>query len=734
MALLTKRAARPPHFVCIIVLIFIRTTVDNVEAFASFQQTVPYGWTKSMQNSHVLQQSRNTNNENDRIQAFREEQTRVSLIEAIMALPAGKELLQTHLVGQARLPTSRNQTRTCAVLAMQAEASTEDPVPCLFVPLKGANELKLLSFARANKRISKPVLLGLNTLLVNRDDTLFDNLPWSSWTVDPALRNRDAAGNQIEKKYHLGKRDAYNRFMGKDWQGQSLALGNLALYLQSSIAAASAEADEDSSIVNPQQPDDEAATLAQRILELQIRELSMDLAECDYQLAVSRMNNPDQVESLQDTKDACLNQLEICQQRLQEMLVAPESTRKSTFWLSSLLDGIFDRSGDSEQNAPPYRGATGYAPMLDDPEDIKLLPYTSPFDFMKEVIEDQMNAQVIGAILENSSLLEGTLTLGGALILRRLVTKKSVTIAGESLEINDDEETFGNEGILGGETILVECDPDEAIGMSIASDVHLRIEPDVWERASLMAQPGTAARTTEDRNTVVNTLPMWIPMDPELSVLTEGQAGNQSTTERVSPLRIPRTTTSLFDALSEPSNNNGQSRSSEMFPTDNPIQSLSEYDGLSNDGKVRTLMSMSNFDGKLPRPRVLRTIDKSDQSNPLDDLLLPLVDESVRRQYQMRDAELRGDTELVRELQNEKSLRQVAKEKAEQARETGVDDVADWWDREADMYSDLRADVTQDEGSYSRFLDRDDWYERTRQTQAKKLDKKKFGNLLDGIE
>jgi hypothetical protein len=64
----------------------------------------------------------------------------------------------------------------------------------------------------------------------------------------------------------------------------------------------------------------------------------------------------------------------------------------------------------------------------------------------------------------------------------------------------------------------------------------------------------------------------------------------------------------------------------------------------------------------------------------------------------------------------------------------GVDDVAERWDQEADIYSDLRADVTQDEGSYSSFLDRDDWYERDRQSHAKKLDKKKFGTLLDGLE
>jgi hypothetical protein len=691
-------------------------------------------WKHSKHNSHVLQQSRN--NENDRIQAYREEQTRLSLIESIMALPSGKSLLATQIVGQAQLATSRNQTRTCAVLTSDDEedASTKTPRPCLFLPLNGPDQLKLLSFVLLNKPISKTKLMGLNTLLVNRDDALFDNLPWSTWTVDPAQRNRDAAGNALNERFHFGKRDAYNRFMGKDWHGESIATGNLALRLESSIAAASVEAD-DPSGGKPQQPGDEAASLAKRILELQIRELEMDSAECDYQLAVSRTNDPDQMESLQSTKENCLNQLEISQRRLHEVLETPASTRNSATWIASVIDGIVARTADSKKNSAPYRGATGYTPMLesrDDPDKNKR-SYTSPYDFMKEVIEDQLNAQVIGALLENSSLLNGTLALGGAIILRRLVATKSVTIAGESLQISDDEEDFGNAGVLGGETMLVECNADEAIGMSIACSVHLRIESDVWERASLMGEPQSVARPTEGGPSIAEALPIWKPLDPELSVLAEGQAGNQSTTERVSPLRVPRSTTSLFDTLLEPSNND-ESRSSALFPTDNPVQSLSEYDKLSNDDKTRTLMGMSNFEGKIPRPRVLRTIDNSDKSNPLDDLLLPLVDESVRRQYRIRDAELRGDTELVRELQNEKSRRQVAKEKAEQAREKGIDDVAERWDQEADVYSDLRADVTQDEGSYSRFLDRDDWYERDRQSHAKKVDKKKFGTLLDGLE
>jgi PAB1-binding protein PBP1 len=142
-----------------------------------------------------------------------------------------------------------------------------------------------------------------------------------------------------------------------------------------------------------------------------------------------------------------------------------------------------------------------------------------------------------------------------------------------------------------------------------------------------------------------------------------------------------------------------------MFPTDNPIQSLDEYDSLSNADKAQTLTMLSNFDGKLPRPRVL-----------------------------IRDAEIRQDYDALEQLQSEKSRRQIAKEKAEQARNEGSDDVADWWENEADLYEGLRADITQDEGSYSRFLDKDEWYERDRLARAKRIKKSSFGTLLDGIE
>jgi hypothetical protein len=122
------------------------------------------------------------------------------------------------------------------------------------------------------------------------------------------------------------------------------------------------------------------------------------------------------------------------------------------------------------------------------------------------------------------------------------------------------------------------------------------------------------------------------------------------------------------------------------------------------------------------------------EMNALDQLLIPRIDESVRREYYIRQAVKVGDLELAQELESSKSMRQIAREKAEQAKDMGEEDVAVYWEREANLYASLRADVTQDEGSYSRFLDRDEWYERDRLKTAARVDRKKFGTLLDGIE
>ena len=679
-------------------LLFTCTAVLTISCDAFIQQP-PFRYDASLR-------AMVSSDDRDRIDAHREEQTRAALVQALIR-PEQDVLMELNLVGRTKLPTTTNNTVSCLVLSPDSNS------PSLLLPVTQP-QLKLLSFAYAEKRLSKTVCLTLNPLLVNRDNGLFDNLPWSTWTVDPQKRNRDAASQAIDPKFHLGKRDAYNRFMGKDWKGRSISLGNMALRLKYMLEDYKDDDEEDPSQV-----------LGRRILDLQIRELEMELAEWDYQVAVARNNRPT---SLPDLEKSCQE----CKDRLasaQETLAALEQSSEST--LFDILDMIAAMTTEDGRNAAPYRGAMGYAPLLDTKDNVETstLPYTSPYDLLKEIIGDQLNAEVIGAVLENTSLMEGTVVLGGAIVLRRKTPKKTMTINGEKLSVTDEEEDYGNPGIKVGETILVECDGDEAVGMSLACKAPIRVEQSLFGRSSLRTNP--VPKDEESKN-VYDALPLWELHDKEFSLLVEGQARNQSNAEQTSPLRIPRTTSSLYDSMFEPSTASSSS-SPTMFPMDNPIQSLAQYDALSNADKARTLMSLSNFEGKLPRPRVLRQGSKG-SANPLDQLLLPLIDESVRRQYMIRDAQLRQDEAALQKLQSEKSRRQVAKEKAEQARVAGSEDVADWWENEAELYASLRADVTQDEGSYNRFLDKDEWYERDRLARAKRIKKSNFGSLLDGIE
>jgi hypothetical protein len=650
-------------------------------------------------------------------------------------------------------------------------SSSSSSSSSLLLPLASSSQLKLVSFAQAQKPLSKSVLLGLNPLLVNRDNALFDNLPWAAWSIDPQRHNRDAANNPILDKFHLGKRDAYNRFMGKDWQGRSLAIGNLALRLKYLLdggddddgdgkeALSSASS---SSNIPPNQPNDEdesKTALAVRILQLQIRELEMDLAGVEQELAIAIRNDFGEERIGLEREQASLEQklsetrsnLEKLEQQQENN---PDDTRSSSLpWMvDKILNDIANWTTDFGKNAAPYRGAMGYAPRLDSKSDIadSLLPYTSPFDLLKEILQDQLQARVIGCALENTSLLQGNLAMGGAVILQRIAATKSATFLGETVTIQEPEETFGNQGIQGGETMVVECDGDEAIGLALACGVPLKVETSLFNRASVLAAPlvkeensrgvsamdGSDSATNNDSSNnnnisanIWDTLPFWTLVEGDMSLQVEGT--NQTSTTKPSPISIPRTTASLYDSMVG-ADSDTKPTNSPMFPVDNPIQSLEDLDALSNAGKAKTLLEMSNFQGRLPRPRVVRVMGKD--NNPLDKLLLPLIDESVRSQYLIREAVQKGDMEQVAELKAARSKRQRAKEQAQLAREMGATDKADKWESEAEFLESLRADITQDEGAYSRFLDRDEWYERDRQATAKRVKKSSFGNLLDGVE
>jgi len=606
-----------------------------------------------------------------------------------------------------------------------------------------------------------------NLNLINRDGSLFDNIPWNQWSKDPDRKNRDKAGNLVDEKFRYGKRDAYNRFTGKDVNTKTVTASKrkyweskLALSLGSGGVSDDSIGDDNSST-----DDDDSSFslsfLSKRVLELRIQELRMEIAEVDSEIAIARATNNKDQQTLEGTKTELVQTLQAAETNLKDLL---STLSKSSPDSAAEADGIsiFDKIAKwaasinsnmtGEKKDAPYRGATGYAPRLsDDDDETDVEFYRSPFDLLNEILNDQLNAEVIDCVLENTSWLGGTIALGGAVVLRRKIPTVETTLMGETLRTPDRDEDFGNL-VKGGEIFVVECDVDEAIGVALACGLPIRVENPIFERSSMMADSVETGegdydnKTSKNSNTIMNfdfkfknikeTLPYWKAIDSGISMDVEGDPGDPSTS-RLSPISIPRTTSSLFDSIfgESPSNNNSGDRtstSSSMFPTDNPIQSINQWDGLGNEGKAKTLLEMSNFSGRLPRPRTVRTAPTND--NPLDKLLLPLIDESVRNEYNIREAERRGDTSLLKELEANKSNRQKVREQASAARMDGNEDLAQKLDSEADFLEDLRADVTQDEGAYSLFLDRDDWYERDRQRTAKRVKKTSFGNLLDGIE
>merc|ERR1712238_650220 len=412
------------------------------------------------------------------------------------------------------IPTISSQWKTTPALPLALPTSRETSKP-----------LKLLSFAFRERRISKSVFLQIASLLTNRDGAMWDNLPWAEWSVDPLLRNRNADGKMISKKYLLGKRDSYNRMSGKDGEKEG----------EKNVIDVEAE-----------------SKLAIKILQLRIKENQMKLAEAEqeYALLQTELGNfaSDEVliehyqtiRSATDRVSAALQSLEENEATLKALL-EPNKKYEPTVLeniLGDFLSGLFEIGledgtvafddaqilfkefssslieqenllGDLDEivkreneitsgvviksvfdflngviereskNAPPYRGAMGYAPQIDTKEEMfekSVLPYTSPYELLLEIIQEQLNSDVVGCVLENSSLFPGTLVLEGAIVLRRRGRKKSIKIGGDEIELEDSDDDFGNDGVKVGSTFVVECDGDEAIGMALTCDLPISVD------------------------------------------------------------------------------------------------------------------------------------------------------------------------------------------------------------------------------------------------------------------
>ncbi len=630
------------------------------------------------------------------------------------------------------IPSTANEERKQKSISTQNKKKKQE-YPCIPVPLPSStskNWIKLLSFAYKAEPISKSLCLVLSPLLINRDGFLYDNLPWDSWTIDPLKKNTDSAGNKIDKKYHLGKRDAYNRFMGKDWFGRSASIGNLAARAKYLLENENDFNEGNDKIILDQSA---AKVLAKRVLELEVKESRMAVAAAEEQLAILRAElGSINVDDISD--DLLVENYDALQEAIEAVNNAQLSLDKTEDVLSTFIKegqpkqpemvSLLSMIIDSQRSQAPYRSAIGYKPVIDSKEEMygkSILPYSSPYELMTEIINEQLNANVIGCVIENTSLFNGSIVLGGALILKRKTVKKTVSIDGETLIIDDSDDNLGNKGVNSGDLKIVECDCDEAIGMAITNGLCINIERDVWEKSQL--------RCTIEENDVSsiggldNIFPN-IKVGESIIMKTQGEGEKSIGT----PILVPRAGNDRYFFASS----TGQA----VFDTKIPVTSLSEYDQMTVQDKAKLLMSLESFKGRLPRPRDLRrpTNNKNDLTlDPLDQMLVPLIDESVRRQILSREARRRGAIDEAEDLDRQKSIRQIAKENAHRAKEDGNTELTVAWQNEAEFYASLRADVTQDEGTYSSFLDRDEWYERNRRAVADR-NKKRFGSLFDDLQ
>ena len=100
------------------------------------------------------------------------------------------------------------------------------------------------------------------------------------------------------------------------------------------------------------------------------------------------------------------------------------------------------------------------------------------------------------------------------------------------------------------------------------------------------------------------------------------------------------------------------------------------------------------------------------RSAALDDLLLPLMDEAEWRKVLVSRAVSRGDVDAAASLASQQSARAklAANELSEVTLLGDVERAAALQERLAVLLA-IRADTTQDEGSYSAYLDKDEDYE-----------------------
>eukprot|EP00904_Undaria_pinnatifida_P000681 jgi/Undpi1/10613/HiC_scaffold_29.g13063.m1 len=115
-----------------------------------------------------------------------------------------------------------------------------------------------------------------------------------------------------------------------------------------------------------------------------------------------------------------------------------------------------------------------------------------------------------------------------------------------------------------------------------------------------------------------------------------------------------------------------------------------------------------------PRRRALS--ESEDKDRDLEDLVLPLMDEAVRRDVLLARAWRAGDFARAGELCAEKSERHIVAEQLQVAMKEGDEDLAKILMDRLEILESCRMDATQDVGSYQKDLDADEWYLKDRRS------------------
>mmetsp|Transcript_6327 Transcript_6327/g.8387 ORF Transcript_6327/g.8387 Transcript_6327/m.8387 type:complete len:467 (+) Transcript_6327:34-1434(+) len=269
--------------------------------------------------------------------------------------------------------------------------------------------------------------------------------------------------------------------------------------------------------------------------------------------------------------------------------------------------------------------------------------FENAYALMWECIEEECRAEVLSGVIERDDSLPYGYFLGGAVGLRK--KPEFMTILGETVK----------KPFSGGEEIIVNCNCDEAIGLSMARKEPILVDSEVWDSAALQVN----FRFSADGKLVLD-----INIEGDLDTTSKAK-------ERLK--NVPKA---------------WEIKRANIFFNMDEI-------------KKRECLYASGLT-KLPRSR--EGVEK------LDKMLLPLMDEKVRRAIQVQQAVAQGNYELAVQLESNKSERQIVSEQLERAKNQGITELVERLEERIFLLESAKMDITLDEGTYQKDLDADEWY------------------------